>query len=330
MVATVGVISNDTDFDGLPDDDNMKAILLGSPSHGQLAWNTNGIFTYTPDPEFVGTDSFTYQDDDGHSDNHLSNVATVTLNVTPANSVPADEIIVNDESYTTKLTCLWSFHIRACWRTITARMATQSGHCMDVPQILLQPSRCISKLMDHLLTHRPPVLSGKRISATTSTMAKALPREWARLLACYREGDRPPLTPDFDADLQLLEDQPLTIQQIDLLANAIDPDGDTIRAKIVDQPAHGTLLVRPNGDFLYTRQPTTQGRTPLLTSPTMASSIAMLTPSRSKIAPVNDPPRFTAVMGLYVNDESGPQSIDAGRAIFLPAHSTNQDRIFIL
>src|SRR5262249_42921527 len=49
----------------------------------------------------LGPDSFTYQDDDGHAQNHLSNIATVTLNVSSANSPPQDQIVTNSEFVTT-------------------------------------------------------------------------------------------------------------------------------------------------------------------------------------------------------------------------------------
>jgi hypothetical protein len=50
------------------------------PSNGTLTLNSNGSFTYTPNPSFFGTDSFTYQANDGALD---SNIATVAITVTP-------------------------------------------------------------------------------------------------------------------------------------------------------------------------------------------------------------------------------------------------------
>jgi len=48
------------------------------PTHGILVLNADGSFTYTPAPNFFGTDTFTYVANDGTAD---SNVATVTLTV---------------------------------------------------------------------------------------------------------------------------------------------------------------------------------------------------------------------------------------------------------
>ena len=76
-----GVLSNDQDVDN----DALTAQLVAGPSHGQLTLNANGTFTYTPNPNFTGTDSFTYKARDGQLE---SNVATVTLNIAAANDPP--------------------------------------------------------------------------------------------------------------------------------------------------------------------------------------------------------------------------------------------------
>ncbi|HQF63958.1 MAG TPA: cadherin-like domain-containing protein, partial [Anaerolineaceae bacterium] len=69
-----GVLNNDTDADG----DTLTAMLVVGPTNGTLVLNADGSFTYTPSPNFFGTDAFTYKASDGTSD---SNVATVTITV---------------------------------------------------------------------------------------------------------------------------------------------------------------------------------------------------------------------------------------------------------
>jgi len=56
-----GVMSNDQDVDGDP----LIATLLSMPSHGSVALNSDGTFSYTPLLDFNGTDSFTYKVGDG-------------------------------------------------------------------------------------------------------------------------------------------------------------------------------------------------------------------------------------------------------------------------
>jgi plastocyanin len=43
-----------------PDGDAITAQLVSGPSNGTLTFNPDGTFTYTPNPHYVGADSFTY------------------------------------------------------------------------------------------------------------------------------------------------------------------------------------------------------------------------------------------------------------------------------
>ena len=56
-----GLLGNDTDADG----DTLRAVLVSSVSHGKLNLFDDGSFVYTPDPNFVGVDAFTYRVNDG-------------------------------------------------------------------------------------------------------------------------------------------------------------------------------------------------------------------------------------------------------------------------
>lgn len=84
-VPVPGVLGNDGDANG----DALTAVLLSGPAYGQLALNADGSFTYTPDEDFAGEDSFTYQADDGVN---WSNEATVRIYVlveqTPEEPLP--------------------------------------------------------------------------------------------------------------------------------------------------------------------------------------------------------------------------------------------------
>ncbi len=80
-VAAPGVLSNDSDIDG----DTLTAMRASDPSHGALTLNSNGSFTYTPDENYQGIDSFTYHANDGVVN---SNVATVAITIALSNPVP--------------------------------------------------------------------------------------------------------------------------------------------------------------------------------------------------------------------------------------------------
>ena len=59
--AAAGVVANDSD----PDADPLTAVLVAGPAHGSLTLHADGAFTYTPDPDFHGSDTFTYAATDG-------------------------------------------------------------------------------------------------------------------------------------------------------------------------------------------------------------------------------------------------------------------------
>ncbi len=72
VAAELGVLSNDVDEDS----PSLIALLIEGPFHGTLTLNPDGSFIYTPDPDYVGADTFVYraQDSDG-----LFSIATVTI-----------------------------------------------------------------------------------------------------------------------------------------------------------------------------------------------------------------------------------------------------------
>jgi len=67
-------LGNDTDTENDP----LTAVLVTDVSSGTLNLAADGSFSYDPNPGFIGSDSFTYQANDGLAD---SNIATVTITV---------------------------------------------------------------------------------------------------------------------------------------------------------------------------------------------------------------------------------------------------------
>ncbi len=82
-IAAPGVLGDDTDADGDP----ITAVWVSGPANGMLTLNSDGSFTYTPNPNFIGPDTFDYKANDNCDD---SNDATVTITV--------DEVSSQDEA----------------------------------------------------------------------------------------------------------------------------------------------------------------------------------------------------------------------------------------
>ncbi len=68
-----------------PDGDELSFSLVSLPENGSLESN-NGLFIYTPNNDFVGTDYFTYLANDGEYD---SDVSTVNITINNVNDQPA-------------------------------------------------------------------------------------------------------------------------------------------------------------------------------------------------------------------------------------------------
>lgn len=78
-VAAAGVLGNDTGTAPL------TASLVNGVSNGTLTLNANGSFSYTPNLNFSGTDSFSYKANSGVQG---SNTATASITVNPVNDAP--------------------------------------------------------------------------------------------------------------------------------------------------------------------------------------------------------------------------------------------------
>jgi hypothetical protein len=105
--AAPGVLANDTAYG----DGSLTAVLDTNPSHGSLtAFNNDGSFTYQPDGNYCGPDSFTYYANDGLAD---SNVATVDIQVICVDDPP--QVSVDPSSQTLQ----YSDYIEAVGITIT-------------------------------------------------------------------------------------------------------------------------------------------------------------------------------------------------------------------
>ena len=94
VVGAPGVLANDYDANT----NALTAILVGNATNGSVVLAPDGAFTYTPDINFNGLDSFTYQASDGVAE---SAVTTVDITVASVNDLP---IALDDSGVTTQNT----------------------------------------------------------------------------------------------------------------------------------------------------------------------------------------------------------------------------------
>jgi hypothetical protein len=88
-----------------PDGDSLDYNVVDGPSHGSLSGTAPNV-TYTPNPDFNGSDRFTFKVGDGTSD---SDAATVSITVTAVNDKPTaadDRATTEEESPTAAIDVL--------------------------------------------------------------------------------------------------------------------------------------------------------------------------------------------------------------------------------
>lgn len=81
VVAAPGVLTNDHEPDGL----TLTAALAEPPAHGSVSLADDGSFTYTPEADFFGDDTFTYVATSGSG---ASAPVPVSLTIAPVNDAP--------------------------------------------------------------------------------------------------------------------------------------------------------------------------------------------------------------------------------------------------
>ena len=87
---TIDVLSNDSDGDG----DALALVEVSAPTHGTAVTDT-GAVVYTPEPDFHGTDRFTYVVGDGSG---LTARAAVDVTVRPVNDPPLAAGVIPDRT----------------------------------------------------------------------------------------------------------------------------------------------------------------------------------------------------------------------------------------
>jgi VCBS repeat-containing protein len=234
--AANGVLRNDTDADN----DTLSASVVSVPDHGALVLNADGSFTYTPDANFNGTDSFTYRASDG---NGGSDVATVTLTVASVNDTP----VAVDDAYDTNEDTLLVVPAPG----VLGNDTDVDGDDLDAAvvnapthgQLVLNPNGSF--------TYTPDANYNGSDSFTYTAydgMANSAPATVS--LTVDSVNDTPVAVDD---SYNTNEDAPFNVSAANgVLKNDTDVENDTLSAWVESEPIHGTLVLNADGAFTYT------------------------------------------------------------------------------
>jgi hypothetical protein len=237
---TIDVLANDADTDdGL---DTSSVSVTGAAAHGTANASPDGTIDYTPDPDYNGADSFTYQVCDVGG---LCDTATVAVTVNAVNDPPVasdDTGLVNEDASTT---------------IDVVANDTDPDNALDPSSVSVTsgPSHgAASENPDGTIDYTPDPdydgldsfdyqvcdIGGLCDTATVTITVSAV--------------NDAPVAADDGATTTV--DQPV---DIDVVTNDTDVDGDTLSVTGVTQGAHGGVTINPDGTVRYTPDPGSSG-----------------------------------------------------------------------
>jgi VCBS repeat-containing protein len=290
--ATSGVLANDTDVDG----NTLTAAVVSNPSHGTLALNANGSFTYTPAAGYSGSDSFTYHANDGTVN---SNTATVSITVTFTDSPP---VAVNDAYSTPSGTAL-----TVPAKGVLANDSDPDGDALTAAVVANPSHGSLTLVGTGAFTYTPAAGYTGADSFTYRANDGTLNSNVATVAINVTKVNTPPVA--VNDSYSTNEDTVLNVPAKGVLANDTDADGDALTAVFPTNPSHGTLTLNTDGSFTY--KPTLLYSGPDSFTYRANDGAANSNPATVSITvvPVNHAP--VAVSDSYTTVENTPLTVPA-------------------
>ncbi|MFD0712992.1 Ig-like domain-containing protein [Paenibacillus sp. GCM10027626] len=230
-----------------PDGDSLTYAKGSDPQHGSITVNPDGTWTYEPDPDFVGTDSFTVTVSDGKGGTATS---TVTINVTDPGT-PNQPPTVPD--YNEKTDKNQSVSGKVVGTDPDGDSLTYTkGKDPEHGSITVNP--------DGTWTYEPNpgyvgkdsftvIVSDGKGGTTTSTITIDVQDTEVPYYPYYPYPiNQPPTVPDYSEKTD--KDHSVSGKIV-----GTDPDGDSLTYTIGKEPEHGTVTVNPDGTWTYEPTP---------------------------------------------------------------------------
>ena len=268
---TIAVLENDRDGDG----DALALVEASAPAHGTARLTDAGTVEYTPEPDFHGSDRFTYTVGDGSG---LTAQAAVAVTVQPVNDPPQ---ALDDAADTPEDTPV----------TIVVLENDRDGDALALVEASA-PAYGTARLTDASTveyTPEPDFHGSDRFTYTVGD-GSGLTAQAAVAVTVQPVND-PPQALDDAADTP--EDTPVTIA---VLENDRDADGDPLTVAEVSAPAHGTARLTDAGAVEYTPEPDYHGSDRFTYAVGDGSGLTAQAAVAVTVQPVNDPPQAIGVI----------------------------------
>ncbi len=211
-----------------PDGDTLTFSVVAQAKNGTLQFNTDGTFTYTPNANFQGNDSFDFVASDG---TNTSNVAQVSITVQAVNDPPmADNVSITiDEDQLAQGTLTAT---DADGDTLTFARATVPSHGVAA----VRPDGTYLYQPDYF--YNGPDSFTFTVTDGTATITRTVT-----------------ITINAVNDPAYAENQTITTDE-DTAYNgqvtAVEVEEDPVTFTLESDPSHGTAIVNIDGTFTYT------------------------------------------------------------------------------
>ena len=281
-----GVIANDTDADG----NTLTAVLVGTVKHGSLSLNSNGSFSYSPNTNYNGSDSFTYAPYDGVV---TGNVATVSINIAPVNDPPiaVDDSASVAEDGSVDVRVLDndsdpdgdSLTVIAASTTNGTAVVNNSGSGGRV-RFTPAPNYYGTVVFSY-------IVSDGALSSTGSVTVTVTPVNDAPVASddAYTCPEGTTLIVPVAGVLST------GASGAGVLANDTDLEGDPLTAVLVSSVSHGTLVFNSNGSFTYAPTADFNGSDSFTYRASDGSAMGNVAMVTINVTPVSDPLRITSL-----------------------------------
>lgn len=227
-ISAPGVLGNDSGIDA----SLLKAVLVTHPARGTVTLNADGGFTYVPNPNFSGTDSFAYKVSDGEFE---STAAAVTITVLAVNDAPVaqGQNVVTEEDTP---------------RSIALTASDVEGDALTFA-IVSQPTRgTLSGTAPNLIYTPNAHATGTDSFTFKANDGQADSNVATVNLTISPVNDAPVALADA---YQVAEDSPLVVAAPGVLSNDSDVEGASLTALLIVAPARGSLTLNSDGSFSY-------------------------------------------------------------------------------
>lgn len=225
----IPVLSNDIDVDG----DELVVVSVTAPQHGTAAVNADGTVRYTPDPDYTGPDSFTYVVSDSNGGTDSGGVSVEVRSNENQAPIAVDDVVEVNEDQSILIPVL----------------ENDSDPEGDPLSLVLvgKPGHGAAVIEGNAVRYTPAEnYNGKDgFFYVVADTAGAEGDAWV-YITVLPVNDPPEPAADY-----ALTDKNQSVE-IDLLANDVDPDGDTLTISSVATPINGSVEILSDGMIRYT------------------------------------------------------------------------------